>query len=216
MVATTATDDSGVEYYFTCVLGGGNDSIWQDETFYEDVSLDPNTEYCYTVKARDKSPSQNTTAASSSGCATTDPISGGPQIFYDDFEDADMVGWTVIGSAGPSAESVYEGTYSVKLKITASIETAFSTVGYTNIHFKYARSTNSSLDAGEYLTADWYDGADWNIVEQVSGGDPWAEKDWALPSGAANNANFKIRFSINADKNTEFGFVDIIEVTGTQ
>lgn len=126
-----------------------------------------------------------------------------------------MVGWTLSGSVGPSTENVYEGVYSAKLKITASMEAAISTVGYTNIHFEYARTTNGNLDAGEYLTAEWYDGADWHIVEQVPGGELWAEKDWALPSGAADNGNFKIRFSINADKNTEFGFVDIVEITGT-
>jgi len=118
------------------------------------------------------------------------------------------------GSAGPSTEDSYEGTYSAKLKITASMETGVSTVGYTSIHLKYARRTNN-LDAGEYLTAEWFDGADWHIVEQTQEGS-WVLKDWALPSGAADNADFKIRFSVNANKNVEFGFVDAVEVTGTQ
>jgi len=71
MVATTATDDSGVEYYFACIAGGGNDSGWQDSATYEDTGLSPNTEYTYTVEARDKSPSQNPTAVSSAASATT-------------------------------------------------------------------------------------------------------------------------------------------------
>ncbi|MHC4483543.1 MAG: hypothetical protein ACYSW4_08350, partial [Planctomycetota bacterium] len=49
MVATTATDASGVEYYFQCTSGGGNDSGWQDSTSYEDTGLAPDTQYCYTV-----------------------------------------------------------------------------------------------------------------------------------------------------------------------
>ncbi|MHC4476347.1 MAG: Calx-beta domain-containing protein [Planctomycetota bacterium] len=39
MVATTATDTSGVEYYFQCTSGGGNDSSWQDSTTYVDSGL---------------------------------------------------------------------------------------------------------------------------------------------------------------------------------
>jgi hypothetical protein len=61
MIATTAYDNSGVEYYFESTTTGGNDSGWQDEPNYTDVSLDPNTEYGYRVKARDKSPNQNET-----------------------------------------------------------------------------------------------------------------------------------------------------------
>ena len=71
MVATTADDPAGEEYYFTCTAGGGNDSSWQDSTTYEDTGLTPETQYTYTVKARDKSPGQNETDPSSSASATT-------------------------------------------------------------------------------------------------------------------------------------------------
>jgi hypothetical protein len=74
MVATTATDPSGVEYNFTCTAGGGNDSGWQDSTSYEDTDLQPSTQYTYTVKARDKSAAQNAAAASSAASATTDDV----------------------------------------------------------------------------------------------------------------------------------------------
>jgi len=64
MTATAATDPSGVEYYFTCTAGGGNDSGWQDSSSYTDTGLSAGTEYTYTVTARDRSSNQNTTAAS--------------------------------------------------------------------------------------------------------------------------------------------------------
>ncbi|MHC4654164.1 MAG: hypothetical protein ACYS91_03990 [Planctomycetota bacterium] len=75
MLATTASDDSGVEYYFTCTAGGGHDSGWQDSPAYEDTGLTPETSYTYTVKARDKSTNQNETQPSTEASATTDPPS---------------------------------------------------------------------------------------------------------------------------------------------
>jgi hypothetical protein len=74
MTATTATDDSGVEYFFDETTGnpGGTDSVWQDSPTYTDTGLNPNTTYTYTVTARDKSGAQNESAASGAASATTD------------------------------------------------------------------------------------------------------------------------------------------------
>ncbi len=73
MTATTASDPSGVEYYFdeTTANPGGNDSGWQPGASYTDNGLTASTQYCYEVTARDKSVNQNATAASSNECATT-------------------------------------------------------------------------------------------------------------------------------------------------
>ncbi|MBN2163085.1 MAG: hypothetical protein JXR25_14340 [Pontiellaceae bacterium] len=71
MTATTATDDSTVEYYFTCTSGAGHDSGWQSGTTYVDSGLAPNTAYAYTVTARDTSFSYNETAPSAAASATT-------------------------------------------------------------------------------------------------------------------------------------------------
>lgn len=71
MAATVASDPSGVEYYFECVSGGGNDSGWQDSNEYEDTGLAAETIYTYRVRTRDKSYSQNTTGWSGALPATT-------------------------------------------------------------------------------------------------------------------------------------------------
>jgi hypothetical protein len=71
MTASTATDPSGVEYYFTCTAGGGNDSGWQDSEVYTDTGLTPGTQYTYTVKSRDFSTAQNATAISTAESALT-------------------------------------------------------------------------------------------------------------------------------------------------
>jgi hypothetical protein len=73
MTATTASDASGVEYYFmeTSANPGGSDSGWQDPVSYTDTGLTGSTQYCYEVQARDKSVNQNATAWSTNQCATT-------------------------------------------------------------------------------------------------------------------------------------------------
>jgi hypothetical protein len=74
MLATTATDPSGVEYYFDETSGnpGGTDSSWQASSRYENMGLSAGTTYIYTVKARDKSPNHNETGASDPASATTE------------------------------------------------------------------------------------------------------------------------------------------------
>ncbi len=71
MLATTAYDDSGVEYYFENTSGNGQDSGWQSDPNYTDSDLDPNTEYSYRVKARDISPARNETGWSEIVYVTT-------------------------------------------------------------------------------------------------------------------------------------------------
>ncbi|MHC4207582.1 MAG: lamin tail domain-containing protein, partial [Planctomycetota bacterium] len=57
MTAATATDPSGVQYYFDETSGnpGGSDSDWQESTTYTDYGLSPETQYTYRVKSRDQS-----------------------------------------------------------------------------------------------------------------------------------------------------------------
>ncbi len=73
MVATTATDPSGVQYYFEETSGnpGGSNSSWQAGTSYTDTGLTPSTQYSYKVKARDLSPANNETAFSTPDASAT-------------------------------------------------------------------------------------------------------------------------------------------------
>jgi hypothetical protein len=98
MVATTATDTSGVEYFFTCTAGGGHSSSWQSSTSYSDTGLSPNTQYTYTVKARDLSANYNETTASSPASATTDSAAMDPPTVHWKFDEGS--GITAIDATG--------------------------------------------------------------------------------------------------------------------
>ena len=70
MIATTASDPCGVEYYFDCLTAGGHDSNgWQNSPYYKDKNLQLGTTYSYQVKAHDKSAAQNETGWSGTGSA---------------------------------------------------------------------------------------------------------------------------------------------------
>jgi hypothetical protein len=71
ITATTAYDESGVEYFFDANTTGAHDSGWQNSPVYVDTDLSPNTTYCYRVMARDRSDKLNETAWSAYVCATT-------------------------------------------------------------------------------------------------------------------------------------------------
>ena len=72
MIAATASDPNGVEYYFTnlTIGDGSHNSGWQDSPVYTDTGLSANTLYSYTVQARDKSGNQNPNTVSTSASST--------------------------------------------------------------------------------------------------------------------------------------------------
>jgi hypothetical protein len=139
MTATTATDPSGVEYYFECTAGGGHDSNWQDSPTYEDTGLNPDTQYTYRVKARDKSVNHNETGFSSEASATTDPAgsnemyvndiamsyqkkgsnyNGVATVWIKDTNSADVEGATVYGTWSGSVNGPAEGITGPDGKVT--------------------------------------------------------------------------------------------------
>jgi len=71
MESTRAYDENGAEYYFDSNDPDVNDSGWQDEPNYIVTGLDPNTEYCFRVRARDESANQNQTVWSPWVCVET-------------------------------------------------------------------------------------------------------------------------------------------------
>jgi hypothetical protein len=77
MVAATASDPSGVEYYFRCVTNPLYSSNWQDSPEYVATSL-PKGTYRFVVKARDKSINLNTTSESSEVIVDLQPPSPDP------------------------------------------------------------------------------------------------------------------------------------------
>ena len=128
MIATVPYDDSGVEYYFENTSVDGHDSGWQDDPNYTDVGLDPNTEYSYRVKARDKSPAQNETGWSGTVTVATlvppdliapvpDPMEWDPTVDPNGFDGTPREIWIDLNGDG------YVGTFEYGATMTAVVAT---------------------------------------------------------------------------------------------
>jgi hypothetical protein len=136
----------------------------------------------------------------------------------DGFESGNFTagGWTVGGTATVRNDANYTGTYGARLANTTWMQKIKNTEGYDAIHVKYRRATKS-FDAGENLYVEWsIDGNTWNNLETVqtaSYSDGLQDK--LCNTGADNNPNFRIRFRTNANRTTEYAYIDDVEITGT-
>ena len=109
MSATRGTDASGwVEYYFTCVSGGGHDSGWVSFNKYIDVGLTPGSAPAYSVKMRDRN--GNTTGDSGSATATLGTSSAGTASFsYGPIGIANgQITMTAATATNPSGKAEYK------------------------------------------------------------------------------------------------------------
>ncbi len=142
---------------------------------------------------------------------TVSTPSGG-DIFSENFESGSLAtnGWGTNGSASASTQAEFSGAYGARLRSTSLMEVGVSTAGRTGVTLSYARRTRR-VDSGEQLTVQWFDGSTWRTVETHSGG--WGTPTFSLPAGADNNPNFRIRFSLNANRNNEHAYIDDIVIS---
>lgn len=148
MIASTATDQSGVEYGFWNITldPAGTQIDWQDEPNFIDTDLAPDTTYAYRCAARDKSLLSNTTewsdppAAATTLPAGTEPDTEPPvtgvhaDIYKAAFEDT--------GGFNPDAVYVSgEGYYHTMTAVAATDATG-------PVWYKFICTNESSFSSG--------------------------------------------------------------------
>ena len=229
MTAETATDPSGVEYYFEETTGNGNDSGWQSEAGYTDTGLAPNTTCSYRVRARDLSSNQNQTDWSTSVPATTDDDGGGSgpvEISNDDFEN----GWGPWQDGGGDCRRYTRGTYSYQGRDSANIQDNSGTAS----SFYYANSVDlssyssltidfvfyaRSMEGSENFFVEYFDGSSWQIVADfVNGVDFSNNSFWSANVSFTDvsydfPSNASLRFRCDASGNGDDIYIDTLVVT---
>jgi hypothetical protein len=91
MIATTASDESGVEYFFACTSNPAYSSNWQDSPVYRVNSLSKGT-YSFVVRVRDKSPNRNTTGDSTQVTLDLQPPTPDPMRWAEGGEPREIYG----------------------------------------------------------------------------------------------------------------------------
>jgi len=145
-------------------------------------------------------------------------------IMSDDFEDGSISDWTLSGAGQmwtASTANPYQGTYHAQAQPRTTtepgsvMEKTVSTVGYENIKLSYYRRL-VGLDPADEFKAKWFDGSSWNVLEQTGSNSAddtsYVYKEFNLPSSAANNPNFKIRFECTAGAVSEYCRVDNVKL----
>lgn len=180
MLATTASDATSVEYYFTCISGGGHDSGWQADPYFLDSGLTADATYSYTVKARDLSANYNETTESAEVFVTTNtpftvPMSNGDfeQSTVGNFGSVTIPGWTTWGTGGSVHSEAGNTLDTLAVKIwdpNTGLYQDISPVKDNHYYRVTASMASFSPDILEgrdgVVTAEWYNHTDMNTVLQ--------------------------------------------------
>ena len=181
---------------------------------YADTGLVNGWTYAYYVTAEDQS--QNVSAPSGTVSAVPSEPPPFVQLFADGFESGNHTagGWVRQNShAFASTSSAYTGAWGARLRRSTWLERSVSTAGVQDVVVSYARRT-SNLTSSQWLYAEWWNGSTWSQLEATRA-TSFQEVSFALPAGASNNGQFKLRFRLNSNNNGRTADVDDVEITGT-
>lgn len=229
MTATTASDPSGVEYYFECLTAGGHSSAWQSAPTYTDSGLNPSTSYTYRVKARDKYIYPNETGWSSEQSAVTQALPEWTVLTYDDFESGfgnytDGGGDCALYTSGSTY--AHQGARAADIQDNSGVASSFyhtaginvHTPGYTQIKVEFWFKT-ASMETNEDFWVQYYNGSTWTTVASYKSGTDFSngtfynktvlidESSYTFPTG------MKIRFMCDASDNNDDVYIDEVRVS---
>jgi hypothetical protein len=144
------------------------------------------------------------------------PVGTQPVTVFSEGFESSLSGWTQSGTVEWYTGTPRRGTHAVALRGDGSISRTISTVGYGRISVTFHLGAWVSAD-GEYVLAEWSDGAGWYELARIENGDTAEDRalyyySVELASSADDNASFALRFSVSGDASDDYGYVDDITV----
>ncbi|NMB79971.1 MAG: hypothetical protein GYA23_12860, partial [Methanomicrobiales archaeon] len=140
-------------------------------------------------------------------------------IFYDGFETDTRSTYTRVngGNIAWSTTNPKNGTHIIRERNVASMAKTISTSGYSDVVVQFAWNSvmnqasdyayfQYSLDGSSYTTF-------WSQYGPTTSQSSLSTVTTTMPTGASNNPNFRIRFGIAANANTDYFYVDDIIIT---
>ena len=148
-------------------------------------------------------------------------------LFSDGFESGNFSVWSSTSGNWSTVNSpALVGAYNAKVigspdeeSLPSSIlSKQVSTLGYTSITLSYQYKVAGALESSDHLYVEWSaDGSTWTTLTDYSGASTGVgNASFTLPVGAADNANFAIRFRAQMNSaNTDDFRLDDVSVAGT-
>ena len=180
-----------------------------------------------------KSWSINATYRPAPPASTTSPTSASSVVFSDDFE-SNLSKWIETGDGnwrtttsqaqriptlpGSSSTNKVLGSDNCDNTCTMTLKTPINLTTYSAATLSFSRILDSSLDRGEYLKVELYNGSRWNTVFNWSHGSGddhrWHSESYNL-SSYLTVSNFKIRFVSHQSSTAEDIQIDNVRITAT-
>jgi hypothetical protein len=161
----------------------------------------------------------------------SDPgLAEGNGTFFEGFEGTqsdnqsnvgyDNSGWLIVngGTWNPNDKNEFVGADALSVKNTLAFSWAeinISTENYDQVVLSLYYKDSNNLEAGEYLTVDWYNGTDWINELNVSNVATYTSFNKTL-TDASGKADFKLRLGCNVDATSEYCYWDNINLTGVE
>jgi hypothetical protein len=133
-----------------------------------------------------------------------------------DFNKIDNAKWDTTGKVLGEDWGGVQGMVAFIKGNGSLTSSAFSTLGYHDITFKYDRNIDAPPGAPMTLTVAYSvnNGSTWTTLETTSLDSNTTTKTWSLSPAADNKAAVKVRFTLVGTNNSDHVYIDNVSITG--